>query len=199
MGGQTSVFPGQNTTLVSRKLPEQSDVFVVEGIDRKINLGFGTRRPLFNAGRFAAASFGIALFSMSFTWHKLFHFPMQSVPAQGGIIFSDFQFLGLGLLIPGGDIAGGRFTFLPRFGTLDGNDFSGHNYSFSLAGFSSTSSSSSTSAAPALSTVPRAPRRRCRKAPSRSNWACASTVKRVQGMAASRVLGMVLPVSSQMP
>src|SRR5947208_1105387 len=116
--------------------------------------------------------------------------------AEGRVVFLDFQLLRFRFFVAGGGVTGRGFAYLARLGAFDGDDLSGHNYSFSLAGFSSTSSSSSTSTAPTLSIVPRAPRRRCRKAPSRSNWAWASTVKRVHGIAASRALGICLAVSS---
>src|SRR3954463_8786033 len=125
---------------------------------------------------------------------------MQRVAAQRRIVFFDLQLFGLQFLVAGGCVAGGRFAFLARLGAFNRNNFAGHNktYSFSL-GFSSGSSSSSVSGPATASTVPRAPRRRWRKAPSRSSCAWACTVKRVQGIASSRLLGIGLPVNSQVP
>src|ERR1700722_11823638 len=124
---------------------------------------------------------------------------MQGAAAQGGVVFFDFQLLGFQLFVASRGVARGRFAFFARFGAFNGNDFSGHDYSFSLTGFSSASSSSSNSVPPELSTVPNWPSRRWRRAPSRSSWLCASTVNRVQGIASRRLAGMVLPVSSQTP
>src|SRR6266571_2470378 len=117
---------------------------------------------------------------------------MERVTTQRRIVFFELQFFGLELLVPRRGVARGRLALLARLGAFDGDDFPGHDYSFSL-GFSS-GSSSSTSLIPTASTVPRAPRRRWRRAPSRSNCAWAWTVKRVQGMASRRLLGIVLPV-----
>src|SRR5205809_7846639 len=115
---------------------------------------------------------------------------MEGVAAKRWIIFPDLQLFGLKLFIARGDVAGRRFAFLARFGAVEGDDFPRHNYSFSFAGFSSASSSSSaTSVAPGLSTVPSWPRRRERNARSRASWACASTAKRVGGIARRRALG----------
>src|SRR5213593_418325 len=122
---------------------------------------------------------------------------MERVAAQGGIVLLQLQFFGFELLVARGGVAGGGFAFFARLSAFDSDDFARHGYSFSL-GFSSGSSSSSTSVTPTASTVPRAPRRRWRSAPSRSSCAWAWTVKRVQGMASRRLLGMGLPVNSQM-
>src|ERR1700677_626605 len=125
---------------------------------------------------------------------------MERAAAEGGIVFFDFQFFGLEFFVARGGVARRGFAFLAGFGAFDGDDLAGHDiYSFSLAGFSSTSSSSSASTPPVVSTVPSWPRRRWRKAPSRSSWLWASTVKRVHGMASRRGMGMGLAVNSQMP
>src|SRR5512141_1984359 len=97
--------------------------------------------------------------------------------AQGGVVLLDLQLLRLELLIPGGGVAGRGFAFLPGLRAFDGDNLSRHYASFSLGFSSASSSSGSTSATPTASTVPREPSRRWRSAPSRSNWAWASTVK----------------------
>src|SRR5271170_5022399 len=124
---------------------------------------------------------------------------MEGAAAQGGVVFFDLQLLGLQLFVASRCVARGRFALLARLGAFNGDDFSGHGYSLSLTGFSSASSSSSNSVPPELSTVPNWPKRRWRKAPSRSSWLCASTVKRVQGMASRRGAGIGLPVNSHIP
>jgi len=127
MGRQTGVFAGQDSALVGDELPEQIHIFVVQGIDGEIDLGFGARRALFHRGRFAATSFGIALFCVGFARHKaLFDFAVDGVAAQRWIVFFDLQLFGLGLLIARRRIARRGLAFLARLRALDGNDFSRH-------------------------------------------------------------------------
>src|SRR6185437_10293694 len=128
------------------------------------------------------------------------------------VVLLDFHLFRFELLIAGRHVARGRFTLFPRLRAFECYYLTCHKiilktglssegfYSFSRAGFSSGSSSSSTtSTPPVLSTVPSVPSLRERNAPSRSSWACASTVKRVHGIASRRALGMLFPVSSQVP
>src|SRR5262249_46664733 len=98
---------------------------------------------------------------------------MERVPAESRIVFLNLQFFCLQLLVTRGGVTGRRFTFLAGLGAFDGDDFAWHDYSFSLVFSSGSSSSASTSATPTESTVPRAPSRRWRKAPSFSSWAWA--------------------------
>src|SRR5260221_10695023 len=72
MGGKAGVFSGQNAALVGHKLPQQNDILVVEGIDGEIDLGFGPRSSFFNGGPFAAASFRVPFFGMSFARHTAY-------------------------------------------------------------------------------------------------------------------------------
>src|SRR5437867_710179 len=210
MGWKARVLAGQDSSLVGHELAQEIGVLKVGSVDGKIDFRLRARCAALRGHAASPAALGIPLLGVGFARHKrLLDFAMECVATQGRIVFFNFQLLGLELLVASGDVARGRFAFLARFGALNGNDFAGHgcssvlrrepDYSFSLAGFSSGSSSSSTSTAPALSTVPSCPRRRWRRAPSRSNWAWASTVNRVQGMAARRALGIDLPVSSQIP
>src|SRR5664279_3491920 len=120
---------------------------------------------------------------------------MEGVAAQGPVVLHKLQLFGLELLVPRGGVAGRGLALLARFGAFDSNDFAGHNYSFSLGFSSASSSSGSASVTPTASTVPSAPRRRCRSAPSRSNCPWASTVNRVHGIASSRLRGITLPVN----
>src|ERR1035441_2438356 len=124
---------------------------------------------------------------------------MESVAAQGRVVFLDRQLLRLKLLVPRRGVARRGLALLPRLGAFDGDDLAGHSYSFSLGFSSASSSSGSASLRPTASTLPSAPRRRCRRAPSRSNWAWASTLNQVQGIASRRVRGIGLPVNSQTP
>src|ERR1041385_5098178 len=94
---------------------------------------------------------------------RLLDFAMKGVATKRRIILLYLELFSLKLFVPSGCIARGRFSFFSRFSALDGDDFAGHAYSFSLGLSSDSSSSGSTSATPTASTVPRTPRRRWRR------------------------------------
>src|SRR5262249_8861831 len=146
----------------------------IQRVDGEIDLRLGPRCPHLGHGRAAAGAAFRFIWACFARHRRLLDFAVESMTAQSRIVLHQLQFFSLKLLIPGGGIARRRLTFLARLGALDGDDFARHNgYSFSLGFSSASSASSSVSLTPTASTVPSAPKRRWRKAPSRSSWACA--------------------------
>ena len=124
--GQAGVFARQDAALIRDELFEQIDVFEIERIKRKINLGFGPRRAVLGRAAFATSGF----IFVGFAWHKLFNFAVQRVPAQKRVEFFNLQLLRLKFFIASGGVAGRRFAFLARLRAFNGNDFSGHKLFF---------------------------------------------------------------------
>jgi hypothetical protein len=130
MGWKPGIFAGKNATLVSHELPEQIDIFVIQGIRREINFRFWPRSPHFRKRPAATTAF-FRFVRSSFSRHKrLLDFPMQGMAAQGWIVLLDFQFLRLQLFVPRGGITGGRFAFFPRFRAFNGDYFPWHRSFF---------------------------------------------------------------------
>ena len=88
MSGQAGVFSGKDSALVSDELTEQVDILVVERIEREIDLRFRTWGPNFHCPIFSTRIATVARFvGISFAWHRLANFPVQSVSAQEAVIF----------------------------------------------------------------------------------------------------------------
>jgi hypothetical protein len=120
--GEPGVFAREDAALVGDELAEQGGVFEVEGVDGEIDLRLGP----WSAGLHGAATSAFFFFRMSFAWHSLLDFAVQSVATEERVELFEFDFLGLKFFVASGHVARRGLAFLARFGALDGNNFASH-------------------------------------------------------------------------
>src|SRR5882762_3551503 len=71
MRRQTGVLSRQNSPLVGDELLQKIDVFEIQRIDRKVDLGFGPRGADLGDSRSGTAAAAFAFFGACFAWHRV--------------------------------------------------------------------------------------------------------------------------------
>ena len=108
MRGQAGIFAWENTSGVRYELAEQIDILIVKSIHSEIDFRLRARSADFHRAALGSTVFAATwLVCIGFAGHKILaDFAMQCMPAEEAIIFHQFDFFSLKLLVPGGEIAG---------------------------------------------------------------------------------------------
>jgi hypothetical protein len=108
MRGQAGIFAWENAAGVRHELAEQIDVLIVKGIHGKIDFWLRPWSADFHRAALGSTVFAATwLVGIGFAGHKILaDFAVQCMPAEEAIVFHQFDFFSLKLLVPGGEIAG---------------------------------------------------------------------------------------------